>query len=479
MARSGLCFGFAFLASVQLACTSTPNVPPTQVTPDAPTADASDSTSNDRPDVSPLDVSDVSIGMDRSDGGEDVPAMDVLDDVRSDSSADTGGELPPTDGPSAVTWCDLPVAPGMEVRGVTLPAGFCVRRYGRITQPRVLAFSPTGDLFVSSPGMGAPGGTGPGESAIVVLPDDNHDGVADRVARYVDTVPGVPGLSDLVHVHGLLFANDALYFTVESGVFRVPFRAGDRALAAGVTPTAVASLTDSVRWTHTLARGADGTIYVSMGNYGLFACPAANPRQGSVLAIGTGHPMDGDVVARGFRNPMYIRCQPWGCYGAELTDDGWRDPAREKIFRFESGQDYGYPCCYDRALPSPANVTGVSCASVTPSLVGFTVGYTPFGHDFEHGGWPAPYANALFIGLHGAVGSWTATGIRWAPVNPTTHEFMTSMATEFLTGWGRGTPNEGRVADLAFAPDGRLFFTDDQLGQVYWIAPTTLRMPAR
>ena len=47
----------------------------------------------------------------------------------------------------------------------------------------------------------------------------------------------------------------------------------------------------------------------------------------------------------------------------------------------------------------------------------------------------------------------------------------------FLTGWGHGTPNEGRVADLTFAPDGRMFFTDDQLGHVYWIAPTTLRRP--
>ena len=49
----------------------------------------------------------------------------------------------------------------------------------------------------------------------------------------------------------------------------------------------------------------------------------------------------------------------------------------------------------------------------------------------------------------------------------------------FMGGWGHGTPNEGRVADLAFAPDGRLFFTDDQLGHIYWIAPRTLQIPAR
>ncbi|MBL8680811.1 MAG: hypothetical protein JNK05_16650 [Myxococcales bacterium] len=32
-----------------------------------------------------------------------------------------------------------------------------------------------------------------------------------------------------------------------------------------------------------------------------------------------------------------------------------------------------------------------------------------------------------------------------------------------------------RPADVAFAPDGRLFVADDQHGSVYWIAPDSLR----
>jgi glucose/arabinose dehydrogenase len=47
----------------------------------------------------------------------------------------------------------------------------------------------------------------------------------------------------------------------------------------------------------------------------------------------------------------------------------------------------------------------------------------------------------------------------------------------FRGGWGAGTPNNGRVADLIFAPDGRMFFSDDQDGAVYWVAPRMLRMP--
>lgn len=415
-----------------------------------------------------------------TDGSLDA-ALDAADAPAPLDAADAAVDQAPPDlatldVPPGTAWCDLPMGADAEVRGITVPAGFCVRRYGRIAHARVMAFSPSGDLFLASPSTTGPGGTGPGIGAIAVLPDDNHDGVSDGVTEYLRVATGI-GLTG--SAHGLLFANQRLYYTADNGVFSVPYTPGDRRAAAGVAPTLVANLDDSERWTHTLARGADGTIYVSMGNYGTFMCPNPAPRRGSILAIGDGHAITGDMVARGFRNPMYIRCQPWGCYAAELTDDGWAAPGREKVLRFGSGQDYGYPCCYDQGLPSPANTSGVSCASVTPSLVGFPVGYTPFGHDFAPASWPAPYANGLFVGLHGQVGSWNNTGINWAPADPTTHAFSTEMATSFLGGWGHGTANEGRVADLVFAPDGRLFFTDDQQGHVYWLAPRTLRMPAR
>jgi glucose/arabinose dehydrogenase len=35
-----------------------------------------------------------------------------------------------------------------------------------------------------------------------------------------------------------------------------------------------------------------------------------------------------------------------------------------------------------------------------------------------------------------------------------------------------------RPADIAFAPDGRMFFADDNGGGVVWMAPTTLLGPA-
>jgi glucose/arabinose dehydrogenase len=78
------------------------------------------------------------------------------------------------------------------------------------------------------------------------------------------------------------------------------------------------------------------------------------------------------------------------------------------------------------------------------------------------------------------VGSWTNAGVQWAPVDPTTHR--PTRPTEFFArGFGRRNAggNDQRVSDLVFARDGRMFFADDQSGDIYWVAPTTLRMPAR
>jgi glucose/arabinose dehydrogenase len=43
--------------------------------------------------------------------------------------------------------------------------------------------------------------------------------------------------------------------------------------------------------------------------------------------------------------------------------------------------------------------------------------------------------------------------------------------TDFATGWDDSTQAHGRPAALEFAPDGRLFVSDDVGGVIFWIAP--------
>src|SRR5438309_1499818 len=58
-------------------------------------------------------------------------------------------------------------------------------------------------------------------------------------------------------------------------------------------------------------------------------------------------------------------------------------------------------------------------------------------------------------------------------VDPDAHS-TTQQTTDFAKGFGK-LAAISRVADVAFAPDGRLFFCDDQGGAIYWIAPKTLK----
>src|SRR5258706_1065986 len=115
-------------------------------------------------------------------------------------------ELVPVDTPTprkAVgTFCALPA---QEVPGVVVPDGFCFRKFANVPTPRVMAFAPNGDLFVSSPKDQTPGGAPPGLGAILVLPDDDRDGSADGILMF--TPP-----STLSSVHGVAFRPGELLY---------------------------------------------------------------------------------------------------------------------------------------------------------------------------------------------------------------------------------------------------------------------------
>ena len=117
------------------------------------------------------------------------------------------------------------------------------------------------------------------------------------------------------------------------------------------------------RWTHGLARSPGGQLYLSRGAYG--SCGGAPG--GEIGRIGVGVV---DSVAKGFRNPMYMRCHRTDevCVATELGED--QTPgAREKLVFLRSGTDYGYPCCFSTALPTTsavADACGQVCCELMP-----------------------------------------------------------------------------------------------------------------
>ena len=386
-------------------------------------------------------------------------------------------------------FCDLP---GVDAPEVQVPADFCVREFttAPIHEARVLRFAPNGDLFVSAPSMPTVGGALGGPGAIMVLPDDDHDGRADAQLTYAGPFPseGRPcaGLEsdpkNLACVHGLSFADGYLYFTRSDEVRRVPYVAGDR-VAPAAAGELVANLGGAripdVRWTHTLERTKGGSLYVSRGRMDATVCNDEEMSRGVVFALHVEEkgrlPLVPEVVADGFRNPMYLRCSPSSCgdcYASELSGDNWDGVGgHEKLSLLTKGESWGYPCCIAHGIPHP-DIGTRDCSKIGRELAAIPLHDTNFGLDFDRGGFPEPYRHGLFVALHGVFTSFGGTAVVWLPAHPVSLRPF-GEAKSFVKGFAP----TGRATDVAFAPDGRLFIADDTAGKIYWVAPRTLRAP--
>ncbi len=418
-------------------------------------------------DALPSVVDHAPTGVDGADidgaGADDAGVDALVSDGAHESAA--APDAPSDVDATAPTFCGR----GVDVAGVTPPAGFCLKLFATLAEPRSLVFAPNGDLFVGAPSSPTPGGASGGPGAIVVLSDDDHDGVAEPhtfLAR-------LDAKTTLADVHALALGGGFLSFTTQADVWRTPYVDGQR--AATGTPQGFglpATFGTGGRWTHGLALSKGGTLYASRGAYAQCGASAG----GEISAVGVGGVMT--TVASGLRNPMYMRCHAKDdvCAAMELGED-LETGATEKMVVVRPSTSYGYPCCYDNAVP--ADGVNMACGDVTLENATFPLSDTPFGFDWETGGWPAPFTGAIFVALHGSAYStppWQGVRIVYAATDPTTHAPTQDWQT-FLGAFGPSGTVLKRPSDVTFAPDGRLFFADDIAGAIYWMAPVTLMAP--
>jgi glucose/arabinose dehydrogenase len=372
---------------------------------------------------------------------------------------------------------------------LTVPEGFCAHHFANVPETRQLRTGPGGDLFVASPGQATAGGASGGKGAILILPDDDHDGLSDSALTFVGS---------LAQTQGMTFANGYFYYQDGATIRRVAFKSGDRApSAAAEAVTTITALQSSDHFPKSVDVAQDGTVYVTNGSDQGEACNATRTPIGAVFKVTANG--GNSVVTRGFRNPISLRCEANHnvCLVAELAKDGSGGTGgREKIVVVKQGDDWGFPCCAASNLPyqgmefqDTGQVLKASdCASVTPENVSFEIGHTPFGIDFETGHWSAPWGNRAFIALHGVVGSYVGSRVVAIALDPTTGVPLPSSDLEsgtsdepnmmdFVTGWDDGHQDHGRATAVAFGDDGRLYVGDDTLGEIFWIAPVGLMRP--
>lgn len=338
-----------------------------------------------------------------------------------------------------------------DERQLRAPPGFQISVFAAgLGQARFMALSPAGDIYLSVPSAGR----------VLVLPDRNKDGVADRVVVFAD---------GLDRPHGLVFRGKELVVAENARLTRLldtdnDLRADSRTTLSKDLPGG------GGHSTRTVVQGPDGRLYVAAGS-SCNACIEEDPRRAAVMRF-PAQGGKGEIYARGLRNTVGLAFHPvtgelWGVdNGRDMLGD---DVPPEELNRIIAGADYGWPYCFGAAVPDPDLGTQQRCAPTRPPTVAMQAHSAPLGIAFGQGlAFPERYRQALLVAFHG---SWNRSkptgykliGIPFAAGKPQGKPF------DIISGWLDEGNAWGRPVDPLVGADGALYLSDDSAGAVYRI----------
>jgi glucose/arabinose dehydrogenase len=349
--------------------------------------------------------------------------------------------------------------------GITVPSGFRIEVIANVPGARELAVAPNGDLFVGTLG-----------STVVQVPNAEGTPGAPHTFATLDQEP----------VAGVVVDGNWLYLGAQFGVFRLPYHTGDREARAKpekiatVRPSGIAR--DHV--TTTLAISGE-TLYASVGS----SCNTCVPELDATRATIQMMHLDGSGMtprATHIRNAIALAVNPatgtlWaGVAGQDELAHGHPYENFDAITLHPGVADYGWPYCYENRIA----VGNHDCSSAAVPRAVFPAYATPIGATFYpenmHGryAFPAKYRGA-FVTLHGSWhqppvpprvvfvpmnGDEPRTAVNWSDPNVQWQEFVGGFQ-------GADGARVARPAGVAVGPDGSLFVSDDQAGNIFRIRP--------
>jgi glucose/arabinose dehydrogenase len=386
-----------------------------------------------------------------------------------------------------------------------LPRGWRAEVWARVTGARLEAWTPQGQLLVSSPSSGTVYELTPG-------------------TRPSDQSGKRPLVSNLTAPQGLAFdeldGQEVLYVAEANEIDRYQWldgRVGSRTVLVRNLPDTGPEGAD----VHTLKNvvvGPDHTIYVDIGSASNASPPGdTNPPRAAVIAYNP----DGSlrrVIATGVRNGDGLSFAPDGSLWTAINErdniaypfhgtyannsdafgvviqDYVNDHPPDELARLTPGRDVGWPYCnpdpdvhpgragtamdygdmrFDDDAETNPGGSRLDCAGLQPVERGIPAHSAPLGfHFLERSSLPSPWSGGAVVGVHG---SWNRVpprppSVLWLPWEASRHTL--GPAIMIVGGFQNADGSRwGRSVDAVAGPGGALYVSDDTAGAIYRIVP--------
>jgi glucose/arabinose dehydrogenase len=366
------------------------------------------------------------------------------------SCAGSGREpLPPTSIPLS-----NPQNSGSDLEHpISLPEGFHISIYAEgLEKPRMLAFGPDGQLYVTEPGTGR----------VMALPDRDGDGRADGAEVAVE---------DLIEPSGIAFYQDgSMYVAETTRVLRFTDPDGDGYFQEGSIITA--GIAAGGNTNRTIIFGPDWEhFYLAIGS-SCNACREQDERRGGVMRFNADG-SEGLIFTTGLRHVIGLDFNPGNeiLWAAVMEREGLADGLPpETLYAIYIYADGGWPFCHAGRIIDPDFGSRDSCGEdlLTP-MIELEAQSAPYGLEFYTGDqFPEEYYKDAFVALHGTGEGDQASGYK--VVRIPLGDDGRDPVEDFAVGWldENGQP-WGTPTDIVEGPSGDLFLSDDYLGVIYRI----------
>jgi glucose/arabinose dehydrogenase len=352
---------------------------------------------------------------------------------------------------------------------LNLPEGFrlSVAAEG-LKRVRFMALSPDGRVFVTD----MHDLTDNRKGAVYVL-----DGFDHARKRFLKVTPYLTRLRNpnSVAFHADEGGRDWFYLALTDRLVRYRYAAG--ADGPPGEPQVLATFPDygldykygGWHLTRTLAFGANGKLYVSVGS-SCNACVEKEDVRATVIEMNP----DGSgrrFYARGLRNAVGLRRVGERLYATNMAADHLgKDKPADTMYALRDGANYGWPFCYQsgpKLFADPEfNPRGrrLRCRDVPAALAAFDAHSAPLGLEHFGTGEPTELSNSFLVALHGSTNKSLGRGYRVVRVPE-----RGGAPVDFITGFQQAGRVYGRPADIFSYGPGEFLLTDDHAGVVYYV----------